>query len=256
MSSYLGRHAELYDVFYADKPYNQEAAFVHNCITRYGTGTTRRLMELACGTGSHALELERHGYAIVATDYSEPMLVCARAKAARVSSSVEFIHQDMRVLNLGPPLFDAVLCLFDSIGYVLTNEAITQVFKGVHRHLRPEGLFIFEFWHAAAMLKSFDPVRVRSWVMPLGEVLRISETQIDYVHQVASVTYRIYELNHDGTFNAFSETQVNRFFLVQEMTGLLTACGFAPIKWFAGFCDDKNISDTTWHVVAIARRKS
>ena len=30
MSSYIGRHAELYDIFYADKPYADEARYL--CI--------------------------------------------------------------------------------------------------------------------------------------------------------------------------------------------------------------------------------
>jgi hypothetical protein len=27
-----------------------------------------------------------------------------------------------------------------------------------------------------------------------------------------------------------------------------------PVKWFAGFSDDENIDEETWHVVAVARR--
>jgi len=82
MSSYVGRHAELYDIFYADKPYGKEAAFVHQCLQHYSLGTTHRVLELACGTGSHALALEQKGYKILATDYSTDMLACARRKGA------------------------------------------------------------------------------------------------------------------------------------------------------------------------------
>jgi len=42
--------------------------------------------------------------------------------------------------------------------------------------------------------------------------------------------------------------------LVQEMAAWLTATGFAPLKWFAGFTDSETISDETWHIVAVARR--
>ena len=100
---------------------------------------------------------------IVATDYSEDMLQRAKQKAAEKSSSVEFQLQDMTQLAVSTELFDAVICLFDAIGYVQTNDALDKVFRGVHKHLRPNGLFIFEFWHAAAMLRHYDPVRVRRW---------------------------------------------------------------------------------------------
>ena len=141
MTSYSGRHAELYDLFYADKPYEAEAAFVAQCLREYAVGPTTRLLEIACGTGTHALQLEQRGYKIVATDYSPDMLARARQKAA--NSEVEFPLQDMTQLEVGGAPFDAAYCLFDAIGYVGTNEALEKVFRGVHKHLRRDGLFIF-----------------------------------------------------------------------------------------------------------------
>ena len=255
MSSYIDRHAELYDTLYADKPYEAEALFVDQCLKKYSVGTTQFLLELACGTGSHALVLEKLGYKIVAIDYSEDMLNCARRKGAESGSSIDFRLQDMRELKIANKPFDAAICLFDSIGYVETNEALTQVLQEVHRHLRPDGLFVFEFWHAAAMLRYYDPVRVRRWTTPAAELLRIVETDLDYLRDLARVTYTIYELYHDGTYTSLRETQTNRYFLVQEMAGWLSSCGFEPLKWFAGFSTDENITEQTWHIVAIARKR-
>lgn len=256
MSSYIGRHAELYDVFYADKPYTDEAAFVHSCLQHYSIGATHRLLELACGTGSHALTLEKFGYNIVATDYSNDMLAYARRKATQALSTVDFRWQDMRSLDLPNHPFDAVICLFDSIGYVVTNEALVQVLQGVHRYLRPNGLFVFEFWHAGAMLRFYEPVRVRRWLTPDGLVLRISETTLECARQLSQVAYTIYELHNDGTYSSFQETQVNRYFLVQEMAGWLSSYGFTPLKWFAGFTPNETITGETWHIVAVARRNT
>ena len=255
MSSYSGIHAELYDVFYGDKPYQDEAAFIHHCLVRYGDGSVRRLLELACGTGTHALELEKHGYEIVATDYTEDMLACARQKAARVKSEINFQRKDMRTLDYSPQSFDATVCLFNAIGYVTTNDELAQVFRGVHQQLRPGGLFVFDFWHAGAMLRSYDPIRVRRWTVPEGEILRISETRLECARQLGHVTYTVCVLRNDGTYTRITETQANRFFLVQEMAGILSYHGFQPIRWFAGYRDDEEITEQTWHVLAIARRK-
>jgi SAM-dependent methyltransferase len=255
VSSYIGRHAELYDIFYADKPYEAEALFVHQCLERYGDGRIRHLLELACGTGTHALALEKFGYEIVATDYSEDMLACARRKAAGARSSIDFRQQDMRELDVSGKPFDAVICLFDSVGYVGANEALIQVFQGVHSHLRAGGLFVFEFWHAAAMLRSYEPVRVRRWSTQEGEILRISETELDCSKQLARVKYTIYVFRKNGTYESSVETQTNRYFLVQEMAGWLQFCGLTPLKWFAGFTPNEKITEQTWHVVAVARKR-
>ena len=254
MTSYSGRHAELYDLFYADKPYEAEAAFVDQCLREYASGPVNNLLELACGTGTHALQLEQRGYHIVATDHSEDMLARARQKGAAASSRVDFQRQNMTQLDVAGGPFDAAYCLFDSIGYVATNDALAKVFRGVQDHLRPGGLFIFEFWHAAAMLRHYDPVRVRRWNKGDTTVLRISETTLDYANQLSKVVYSIYELKPDGTYSTLTETQVNRYFLLQEMAAWVTSTGFEPVKWFAGFTNDENISDETWHIVAVARR--
>ena len=255
MSSYLGRHAELYDTIYGDKPYAEEARFVHECLQRFGEGESKRLLELACGTGSHALELEKLGYEVTATDYSADMLARARAKSQQAGSNVRFDQQDMTNLNVADAPFDAVVCLFDSIGYVQTNDNLEQVMRGVSRHLRSGGLFVFEFWHAAAMLTGYDPVRVRRWQTVDGELMRVSETELDYGKQLSHVTYSIFELRNDGHYEVLSETQTNRYFLLQEMAGWLKHGGFEPLKWFAGFTGDEEISKDTWHVVAVARKQ-
>jgi SAM-dependent methyltransferase len=252
-SSYIGRHAELYDLFYADKPYDEEARFVHACLQKYGSGQPKWLLELACGTGTHSLLLEDHGYKIIATDYSADMLNQARQKAKDKGSHVDFRQQDMRTLSIPERPFDAVICLFDSIGYPATNENIMKVLNNVRAHLSTHGLFIFEFWHAGAMIRSYDPVRIRRWQLPEGEILRISETRIDHLTQLCHVSYSIYELNKDGRYHQLHETQINRSFLVQEMAQFLSTAGLMPIKWFAGFQDNENISDETWHIVCVAR---
>jgi SAM-dependent methyltransferase len=255
MGSYLDRHAELYDLFYAEKPYAEEAAFVAARLAELGVGKGARVLELACGTGRHAFELERLGYRMVATDYSPDMLARAqRAKEAR-GSGVELLQQDMRELDVPGAPFDAIVSLFDSIGYVRTNEALQAALAGAREHLRPNGALVLEFWHAAAMLRGHDPVRVRRWQTPEGEIVRISETELDCVHQLAHVTYSIMEIAKDGTLSRLRETQTNRYFLVQEMAGWLDRAGFEPVRWCSGFDEARSIDVDTWHVVVTARRR-
>lgn len=253
MSSYSGRHAELYDIMYADKPYAQEAQFVHECLRQFQAPPPERLLELACGTGSHAVRLAQLGYNLVAVDYSADMLACARRKGSGLA--VDFRLGNMLDFDFADRPFDATICLFDSIGYVGSNTALSQVFANVHRHLKPGGLFIFEFWHAGAMLRAFDPLRMRRWPLPEGELLRISEVELQVAQQTASVHFTLYELRHDGTYSRLQETQTNRYFLVQEMQRWLTTCGFEALKWFAGYAFDEQITTDTWHVLAVARRQ-
>lgn len=253
MSSYVGKHAEYYDIFYQDKPYAREAAFVHECLQQHAEGECRRLLELASGTGSHAFELEKLGYKILATDYSEDLLNVARQKAKEIKSSVEFALQDMRALSLGDAPFDGVYCLFDSIGYVQTNEAIRKVLEGVRAHLTPRGIFLFEFWHAAAMLRRYEPMRERRWKTANGELVRTSTTQLNVAKQLAEVKYDIVETEDNDPKGHIEETQINRYFLVQEMAAFLEGSGFSPLDFLPAY-EHAPITEDTWHILAIARR--
>ncbi|MEX2160739.1 MAG: class I SAM-dependent methyltransferase [Anaerolineales bacterium] len=254
MSSYTGKHAEYYDVFYQDKPYAKEAAFVHQALQKHANGNYQRLLELACGTGAHAFELEKLGYEIVATDYSEDLLKVARRKAKERKSAVDFRLQDMRSLSIPDGPFDAVYCLFDSIGYVQTNAAIRAVLNGVHANLRAGGLFLFEFWHAAAMLRSFESSRMKRWNTVDGELIRKSSTRLDVARQLAEVTYDIDEVTSNGHSAHLQETQVNRYFLVQEMAAFLESCDFEPLEFLPAYEGKAEITENTWHILAIARR--
>ncbi len=256
MFSYQGKHAELYDLFYNSKPYKEEAAFIHSCLQEFGSGKIERILELACGTGSHSIFLSNYDYHITATDYSDSMLAVARKKTSmKKDAKIYFSLQDMTNINLNETNFDAAICLFDSIGYVETISNVNKVFNSVYSYLKNNGLFIFEFWHAAAMLRNYEPLRIRRWEKDNQEILRISETEIDAVKQIASVKYTIYEFNSDGTYISINETQRNRFFLVEEMSQLLISAGFVPLKWFDGYSRSEKITPESWHILSVVRKK-
>jgi SAM-dependent methyltransferase len=254
MTSYQGRHAELYDLFYADKPYASEAAFVRARFEEAGVPPGREVLDVACGTGRHALALSAEGYQVVGIDHSEDMLTRARDRARISGYSIEFHCRDMRQIDLGGRLFDGAVCLFDSIGYVATSADIIQALTSIRDHLRPGGVFAAEYWHAAAMLRSYEPVRIRRWQTPGSDIERISETVLRPATQLAEVRYTIHEFHHDGTHASFSETQTNRYFLCEEMDQLLRTAGFAPQTRYAGFETGAAITEDTWHIVVVARR--
>jgi ubiquinone/menaquinone biosynthesis C-methylase UbiE len=256
MGIYDGRHAELYDLFYQAKPYAAEAGYLDGLLHRFSKQPVRRVLDIACGTGSHAIELERLGYEIVGSDISEDMLVRAREKARTASSAMRFERQDMRALDVASRPFDAVLCLFDAIGHVQTTVAIKQTFRAVHRHLRDDGLFVLEFWHAAAMIGRHDPLRVRKFTMDRGDILRLSQTTVDLALQCATVEHAIYDLRSDGNYQTAIERQTNRFFSLPEMNGLLDDCRFDVVKYYSGYSPDENLTPDTWHIVLVARRRA
>lgn len=256
MSSYIGKHASLYDLFYAQKNYEEEAAFIDACVKKYYPGKAVHLLEMACGTGKHSHHLWKKGYKIIATDYSEDMLECARKNHEEWNTDVQFRNLDMR-----NPVFegdnpDVVVCLFDSIGYLQTNENILRLLKFVKEKLRDNGLFIVEYWNAGAFLRFYEPSRTKHFQTGQTELTRISETEIDYTNQLAHVHYTITEKNNGSVVNTINEVQSNRYFLHQEMQLFFQQAGLRCLDSFAGYTNDTDIKIDTWHTVAVLTKSS
>lgn len=250
--SYAGRFAEIYDRLYQDKPYTEEAQALERVAARNLGSRRLRILDLACGTGSHTLELARLGHTVTGLDHSPDMLSMARSKFAEAGIDVPLVLGDMADLpDLGAG-FDLICCLFDSIGYLRENHRILRALEGVRQRLAPGGLLVVEFWHAPAMLRDFSPLRLRRLQLPEAEVLRLAETTLDIPNQLARVTYTFVELHRNGTWARSSEVQVNRFFQVQEMQALLEWAGFTPLEFTNGL-DGGPVDQNTWHVAAVAR---
>ena len=250
MSSYIGKHAELYDLFYSAKDYRKEAEFIHEIIQKEGVSSAE-ILELACGTGNHARELEKLNYQLFCTDYSRDMLNVAQSKNS--NKNIHFHWMDMREFNLENKKFKVVICLFDSIGYVQTNENILKVFTSIAHHLEDNGIFIFEFWNGGAFIKNYEVSRIKKWKTKEMEIERLSETEMDYIHQLAKVSYTI-SINKGGESEIIKEQQINRFFFIQEMKNLLHSGGLTPVQFTNGYEADGVIDLDSWHTICVAKK--
>lgn len=141
--------APFYDLVMQRIPYADWADYVEALVRQWHGGAARTL-DLACGTGSVALELSRRGWAVIGVDRSRPMLVAGREKCREYGQSVPLVVQDMRRLGFADG-FDLVICLFDSLNYLLELDDLKATFEGVRRALVRDGLFIFDLNTEAAL---------------------------------------------------------------------------------------------------------
>lgn len=101
-----------------------------------------RLLDLACGTGRHAVLLARRGAFVVGVDKTEAYLKEARANARGLSNCL-FARGDMRRLPFKGE-FDAAINLWTSFGYFAKPSDDLEALKGVARALKPGGLFLID----------------------------------------------------------------------------------------------------------------
>jgi len=159
----------VYDHFMDDIPYEKWGEFIREMLLSCGIHeglilndlenqqdlsscnlpnheTTKQplVLELGCGTGTMTEILAGYGYDMIGIDNSSAMLEMARNKEGSSSQNILYLLQDMREFELYGSV-KAVVCVCDSINYILELSELKQIFRLVNHYLDPEGLFIFDF---------------------------------------------------------------------------------------------------------------
>lgn len=137
MSEY-DKFAEVYDIFMSDFPYDEWAEHIEKIWKKYSL-EPKLIAELACGTGSISQRLFEKGYDIIGIDKSEQML----SKAKQKNPDIFYVCQDMRKFELFGTV-DSIICICDSINYILDENELIEMFRLVNNYLNPKGLFIFD----------------------------------------------------------------------------------------------------------------
>lgn len=141
----LSGSEKYYDDIYSamDKDYGAEAEKIHGFIEKYKSTKGNMLLDVACGTGTHAGCLSQY-YTVQGLDVNVNMLQVARKK----HPEIRFTQGDMRDFDLHKQ-FDAVTCLFSAIGYMKTKSDLQKAIKNMSRHLLPGGVLVVEPWFGA-----------------------------------------------------------------------------------------------------------
>ncbi len=134
------KSAKFYDVLYSWKDYAGEAALVRGYIETYKRSPGAALLDVACGTGQHAQHFAE-SYSVEGLDLDGELLKVARERLP----NVPFYEGDMVDFDLGKQ-YDAITCLFSSIGYTRTEARLNAALRTMVRHLLPGGVAIIEPW--------------------------------------------------------------------------------------------------------------
>lgn len=207
--------AELYDRLYSFKDYPAEAARVRELILAAGGPGAGTLLDVACGTGKHARALAAH-YAVEGMDLDEGLLAAARERLP----DVRLHHADMRGFDLGRS-YDVVTCLFSSIGYAVTLDAMRLAVAAMARHVAPGGALVVEPWFQPGQ---FRPAYVHLLTHEEPE-LKIARMSLGEVRGTVSVMDFEYLIGRPSGVTRAAERHELGLFTRAEMTAALEDAG-------------------------------
>lgn len=241
-------YSQYYNLLYADKDYVAEVDYIDRLIKKYASGA-RTLLEYGSGTGGHGILLNKKGYEVYGIERSSAMAQIARERGLACEVA------DITAFNLNRT-FDATLALFHVVSYINANTQLLELFRITHKHLKKDGVFIFDVWFSPAVLHQMPESRVKRMEDAAIAVTRKATPVVDHYHNVVEVNYEISITNKSsGATDQFAESHSMRHFGVPEIELLALQTGFALIGT-EEFLSGKAPSEATWGVTFILQSQS
>ena len=238
-------YAKYYDLIYKDKDYEKEVDFIENIFWK---NKPKKILEVGCGTGNYTKILLKRGYEVTAIDISEDMLKIARGKC-----TCKFIEGDIRSVSINDK-FDVCIAMFAVMGYITKNSDIIKALNNIHRHLKPNGILIFDVWNGLAVMRILPECRVKEVENDKMRIIRVAVPNLKSLDHICEVDYKLLIINkEDSTFHEINEKHIVRFYFPQEIKHYLEDAGFEVLK-ICPFLDlNGKVNENVWNISVIAR---
>ncbi len=211
---------------------------------------TQAVLDVACGSGHHAIALAREGYTVYGTDISPEMIAQARCHAAQAHVSVQFERHGFTELgtHLASSTFDAVLCLGNSLPHVLTEVEQLGALKAMRDRLRQGGVLVLQNlnydlrWKDRPRFFALNPAlldgrllliwRMADYHDPGTRVAGLDEP----CPEPGLITFHIATIAQDvqGQWQATVKSTLQRPLFARELNHWLTQVGFEDVRLFGG----------------------
>lgn len=220
-------------------------------------GGDHPVLDVACGTGMHAIALAKRGFKIIGTDLSKGMVERARENAAAVHLDIQFEQVGFGMLApmFGEEKFGAVLCLGNSLPHILNKQNLVDTLLDFGKVLKQGGLLLVQN-------RNFDVVKARQdrWMEPQAHQKGMEQW----------LFFRFYDFLPDGTidFNIITFYQkecgswmqsitTTRLYpwLKDEITHLLQETGFAKIRFYGDLAGSSYRKSSSGNLVMTANKK-
>lgn len=235
--------ALFYDQLTENIDYGGRAAYFDSIIKKFGNGGNL-LLDLACGTGSLSIEMERIGYDVIGTDNSSDMLSVAMGKDHK---NVIFLCQPMDKLDMFGTM-DVVICALDSINHEINPKKVKKAFERVSLFLNDGGLFIFD---VNSEYKHENVLGNNTFVYDLGNIYCVWENSYNRDLLKTSINLDFFHSKDGKNYKRYGESFAEVVYTPEQIEEFVSDAGLEIVGIYEGdgFNHPKNDSERIVYVV-------
>jgi len=144
-SAFYDKLAPFYHLIYQDweASIQKQAAGLDSIIKERWGDRVNEILDVACGVGTQSIGLASLGYAVTASDLSPGSVERARREAAARGLDIDLSVADMREAYAHHKAqFDLVIACDNAVPHLLSDAALLDAFREIHRCVRPGGGFL------------------------------------------------------------------------------------------------------------------
>lgn len=250
MTANFSTYSRYYDLLYKDKNYKAESDYIYSLLNTFAPHA-KTLIELGCGSGSHAQYLCNPNLTVTGIERSKEMVdIALQKKIAGFTPTVG----DITTYELDQQ-FDAAISLFHVISYLTHNDDLIKCFKNTYKHLNANGIFIFDVWYSPAVYTQKPETRIKRMEDDFIKVTRIAESTMHTDTNVVDVNFEVHILDKQtGKSEMLQETHPMRHFSIPEMELLAKQTGFTILRQ-EEFLTGNNPDKQTWGVCFVFQKQ-
>ena len=247
---YKSLHAEWYELRSAEVDHTKELDYWASAFAESGGPA----LELGSGTGRVLIPLRERGLDVVGVETSDSMTERCVAAGKAKGLKLEVYAQSMLELDLDRG-FGLIFLDSGGLGLFTSDKEVATLFERVMSHLKPGGLFIYEFQPVPARPRTTGIWRGNSVRGPEGEMitLRVNETYDDssYVWQQVYILEKFVE---GELVQTEGNDRAGRYFAVDEAVHYAKTAGFEEVRATNWLTDEPPTTDST--VITVRCRKA
>jgi len=226
----------VYDHIMQHVDYREWAEYIDLLLKTDGDAV-KKILDVSCGTGSFLFELADRNYELSGFDYVHAMVVRAHRRALRRGLQIPFWCADMSRFAVKQPR-DAIVCLYDSINYLLSIENCQKFYQACHGNLTSDGIVIFDIcteWNSITNFQNYyDSTKTDS-----ASIIRKS-----YYNPETRIHANDFQLSFSGDPVVYYEYHRQKIFYIDEILASIPKKQFKIVAVLDGFTEDEGTEDS------------